>query len=84
MGLQEKLNELKRLFLASGRASPEMRSIMHRSTEELRNSGILERALKAGQQAPAFELPNQDGQFVSSTALLAGGPVIVSFFRGVW
>lgn len=84
MLLQQKLSERKKSFLASGRATPEMLAIMQRSTEQLRSSGILERVLKAGQKAPSFELPNQDGQLVSSSALLAKGPLVISFFRGVW
>lgn len=84
MGLQDKLNERKRAFLGSGRATPEMIGIMERSTEQLRSSGILQRILKEGEKAPSFQLRNQDGQLVSSTALLANGPLVISFFRGVW
>ncbi len=84
MGLQEKLHERKQSFLASGKATPEMLGIMQKSTEQLRSSGILQQVLRAGQKAPSFELPNQDGQLVSSSALLAKGPLALSFFRGVW
>jgi hypothetical protein len=84
MRLQEKLDERKRTFLSSGKATPEMLAIMQRSTEQLRASGILQRVLKAGQTAPSFQLPNQDGQLVSSNSLLAKGPLVLSFFRGVW
>jgi AhpC/TSA family len=84
MTLQAKLDEYKRSFIASGRATPEMRAVMVRSTGELRASGLLDRALKAGDKVPSFQLPNQDGQPVSSTALFAKGPLILSFFRGVW
>ena len=84
MRLQERLNELRRSFLASGKATPEMLGIMQRSTEQLRSSGILQHVLKERQKAPSFELPNQDGRSVSSSALLARGPLVVSFFRGVW
>ncbi len=84
MQLQEKLDERKRTFLASGKATPEMIAIMQRSTEQLRSSGILQHVLKAGQTAPSFELPNQNGLKVSSSSLLAKGPLVVSFFRGVW
>ncbi len=84
MTLQEKLNERKRSFLASGRATPEMIGIMQRSTQELRASGILQRVLAAGEKAPSFDLPNQDGKRVTSSSLLAAGPLVVSFFRGAW
>lgn len=84
MKLQEKLDDYKHKFVSSGKVTPEMLGIMEHSTEELRSSGILQRVLTAGQKAPAFELPNQDGQVVSSNALLANGALVISFFRGVW
>ena len=37
-----------------------------------------------GQPAPAFTLPNQDGTPIASAALLADGPLVVSYFRGQW
>lgn len=63
---------------------PDKASIMHRATEDLRRSGIMDRILKIGALAPAFELANHDGRRVSSAQLLAGGPMILSFFRGSW
>jgi hypothetical protein len=84
MRLQERLDERKRTFIAGGRATPEVIAIMQRSTEQLRSSGILQHVLKVGQKAPSFELPNQDNRLVSSSSLLAKGPLVVSFFRGVW
>lgn len=42
------------------------------------------RALKAGDVAPAFALEGPDGTVASSEALLARGPLVVSFYRGVW
>jgi peroxiredoxin len=41
-------------------------------------------AVKLDQQAPSFELPNQDGKSVSSSSLLAKGAVVVTFYRGSW
>ncbi len=84
MRLQQRLSERKKSFLTSGRVTPEMLGIMQRSTEQLRSSGILQKVLKVGQKAPRFELPNQDGQLVASSALLARGPLVISYFRGVW
>ena len=57
---------------------------MDRATNELIASGAAGRALKAGDQAPAFALPSQDGTLVDSRDLLARGPLVVSFYRGVW
>jgi hypothetical protein len=56
----------------------------HRATDELRRSGQAERALGVGARAPAFALPNQDGQIIDSADLLASGPLVVTFFRGHW
>jgi hypothetical protein len=33
---------------------------------------------------PAFALADHDGRRVDSDALLAGGPLVLSFFRGSW
>jgi peroxiredoxin len=41
-------------------------------------------ALKLGQQAVNFALPNQKGESVSLADLLAKGPVVVTFYRGSW
>ncbi|WP_026706921.1 peroxiredoxin-like family protein [Flavobacterium frigidarium] len=41
-------------------------------------------ALKVGQQAIAFELPNQEGKLVSLKNLIGKGPVVVTFYRGDW
>ena len=41
-------------------------------------------ALKVGQQATYFELPNQEGKVVALKDLIAKGPVVVTFYRGDW
>jgi peroxiredoxin len=57
---------------------------MHRVTNELIASGQAGRALKAGDRAPAFTLPDPDHKLVSSADLLAKGPLVVTFYRGAW
>jgi peroxiredoxin len=57
---------------------------MHRATAELKASGQVERAMKVGDTAPAFRLKDSEGHVVSSSELLETGPLIVSFYRGVW
>jgi peroxiredoxin len=57
---------------------------MQRATAELLASGLAERALKAGEAAPPFTLSDPDGKPVGSADLLARGPLVVSFYRGVW
>lgn len=41
-------------------------------------------AIQVGQQAPGFELPDPEGKAVSLAALLAQGPVVLTFYRGSW
>jgi peroxiredoxin len=87
MTLHEKLDAFKADFKA-GRppynAPPEIHPVMERATRELIASGQAQRALKAGDKAPEFTLPDPDSRPVSSAALLAQGPLVVSFYRGVW
>jgi 2-polyprenyl-6-methoxyphenol hydroxylase-like FAD-dependent oxidoreductase len=66
------------------RIPADRRAIMHRATEDLRRSGILDRIVKVGAKMPSFTLVNHDGRLVSSDDLLAGGPLVLSFFRGSW
>jgi peroxiredoxin len=58
--------------------------IMHRATRELISSGAAQRALKAGDEAPSFTLQDPESTPVSSASLLRKGPLVVSFYRGVW
>ncbi|KXV54721.1 alkyl hydroperoxide reductase, partial [Gluconobacter japonicus] len=56
----------------------------HRATAELIASGAAEKALKAGDNAPPFTLNDPEGNPVSSADLLSKGPLVISFYRGVW
>jgi len=82
MDLKQRLETLRKA--SQTRIPAEAQAIMHRATEDLRRSGILNRVIKVGQKAPGFELKNQRGERVRSEALLAKGPLVVSFYRGVW
>jgi len=82
MGLQNKLDEYKKSFLE--RAKPQAVAVMQRATEDLKNSGILDKVLKAGESAPGFSLPDENGNRVELKGLLAQGPVVISFYRGAW
>jgi hypothetical protein len=82
MSLQEKLDAYKAEF--KKKVPPEKVAIMTRATEDLRRSGILERVLKAGDRAPDFALPDWRGGNVNSSELLRQGPLVVTFYRGVW
>jgi hypothetical protein len=67
-----------------GRISPDELKVMHRVTADQRASGFQARMPKPGQSGPMFTLANQDGLEVSSAALVARGPLVMSFFRGRW
>ena len=82
MKLQDRLDEYKKGFLE--KAPPEAVALMQRSTEDLKNSGILDKVLKVGELAPEFSLPDENGKLVDLKGLLAQGPVVVSFYRGQW
>lgn len=85
--LQAKLDAFKADFEAGKPPYSVPRTIietMHRATAELKASGLAQSALKVGDRAPAFELKDAGGSPVSSTTLLVRGPLIVSFYRGVW
>ena len=83
MSLQDKLDALRTKF-ETEMAPPEVVAVLHRVTADLIASGQAERALKAGDHAPAFELPDPDGKIVSSRDLLAHGPLVLTFYRGAW
>jgi hypothetical protein len=69
---------------SSKRIPPDRQAVMHRATEELRSSGIMDRVIKVGDALPAFSLRNAHGQEVRSADLLAKGPLVLTVFRGSW
>jgi peroxiredoxin len=87
MSLQDRLDAFRTEFEAGRLAfkpSREILECMHRATAELIASGQASRALKAGDRAPDFTLDDPEGKQVSSRDLLAKGPLVASFYRGVW
>ncbi|RAJ45443.1 peroxiredoxin [Kitasatospora sp. SolWspMP-SS2h] len=62
----------------------EVSEVMQRATRELAASGQADRALAAGARAPSFTLPSATGRSVDLAALLADGPVVLTFYRGAW
>lgn len=65
-------------------ALPHIHAIMERATAELIASGAAQRALKVGDIAPLFSLKDAHGALVSSAERLAQGPLVLTFYRGVW
>ncbi len=82
MSLKADLAAFRAAFM--GKVPPEIRAVMDRADLDLAASGIADRALKAGDFAPDFSLPDGSGALVGLQALLANGPVVLSFYRGGW
>lgn len=79
------LNEqLRRMRDSAQKMPPEKKKILDDAIENLRKSGLTEKALKVGQTMPAFSLPNAHGQIIRLQDLLKNGPLIVTFYRGSW
>jgi len=77
MSLKKRLAE----FDASRKRSPESwRSSAGGST----TPGIGAAGLRIGERAPDFTLPNQRGGMVTLSDRLSRGPVVLTFYRGVW
>lgn len=66
------------------RVPAEILALMNRCTAELRDSGIENRALRAGDRMPDFELPDQHGTPRRFGAYLEKSPVVLSIYRGGW
>ncbi len=69
---------------SASKFSDEQKAIYRRSQEHIESSDILATALKVGDTAPSFELPDAYGETVKLTDVLATGPAVVSFYRGAW
>jgi peroxiredoxin len=62
----------------------EVLEVLLRTTEDQVKSGVADKALKVGDKAPDFALPNVRGESVSLSDVLAKGPAVVTFYRGHW
>ena len=82
MALQDKLDAIGASF--ANRAPPHIIAAMKQATADLVATGQAGRALKVGDRAPDFTLLGPDGKDVSSRDLLARGPLVITFYRGVW
>ena len=82
MGLQQQLDAFKAEFART--APPGRPALYEAKIDELRASFALERAIRSGNQAPDFTLPDPQGRDVSLGALLKEGPAVITFYRGGW
>jgi peroxiredoxin len=58
--------------------------VLRQAAEYLIASRQVENALSAGQRAPGFALPNQDGVNTSMESILRRGPLLLVFYSGNW
>jgi peroxiredoxin len=78
-------DQLDTITASTRQLVPEERlAVGERAVQELLNSGLAEKILPVGAQAPSFELRDSSGRLVRSEDMLSLGPLVVSFFRGRW
>ena len=82
MKLQDKLDAMREK--SKSNLPPEAAAIMAKATEELTQSGIMDRILKPGNEIPHFTLPDEHENQISSEDMLKKGPLVVTFYRGLW
>ena len=82
MSLNDQLDSLTAKLRAMVPA--ERLAVVDRFAENLVKSGLADRALKAVDLAPAFELPDGDGMLWRSEDLFRSGPLVLVFYRGRW
>lgn len=80
--LPDRLREFHRAMLQ--RMDPADAEALRRAEAETAALGIAGRALRTGQPAPDFTLPDQHGAAVRLADRLALGPVVLVFYRGGW
>jgi peroxiredoxin len=87
MRLQDQLDAMREDF-QSGRfplvPTPDQLDTMQHATQSLIDSQQADYALEAGDAAPEFTLQDADGNAVSSREMLARGPLVATFYRGIW
>lgn len=60
------------------------RSLNDRLVRRLIETEVAAQAVKAGDKFPSFALTNAEGKLVRLEELLEQGPVVLSFYRGLW
>jgi peroxiredoxin len=74
----------KKLEQHQGKWNASLRAAYDDLVKRLGRAETKARALKIGDKAPDFALPNAEGKLVVSDELLARGPLVINFFRGDW
>ena len=82
MSLKAQLDACRREYEAD--AEPQVVDAARRSIRALAETGLVAKAVKAGETARLFRLRCGRGGFIDLSDLLNRGPVVVSFFWGAW
>jgi peroxiredoxin len=83
ISLQDQLDRITQNTRAL--VQPERLAISEQMVSDLFATGIEDRILPVGAQAPSFTLEDaRTGKPVNSADLLALGPLVINFFRGRW
>lgn len=80
--LGQRLEEMKEAFAA--RAPEERKQAYAEGIEAVAKSGIVEKAIRTGDEAPDFTLSNATNEKVSLSEKLEDGPVVLMWYRGGW
>lgn len=80
--LSNVLEDKKKAFLV--KADSTKISAYEKGILDVKNSGVLEKALKKGDSAPNFTLKNATGEDISLYKMLEKGPVVLTWYRGGW
>jgi len=71
-------------FAKLQQSKPELASLIDSLIAKAQDFGDGKDAIVVGQPAPPFTLPNAQGEQRDLAAMLAKGPVVLSFYRGSW
>jgi len=82
MRLNALLSAMSQDFAA--KADPAILKIMLESRQQLEDSGLHERALATGEKMTDFVLRDASNGDFSSRDALAKGPLLISWYRGIW
>jgi peroxiredoxin len=82
MSLKQELEQIKATFAQKTDAA--IVAAYEKGIEALRAEGLERNALKVGDLAPDFTLPDASGKPVTLSERLECGPVVLKFYRGGW
>lgn len=71
-------------LLTQAPPTPDPKATLQKATENLARSGLADKALRDGAKVLDFTLPDAHGQPIRLSALVAKGPVVLTFYRGGW